>query len=146
MDKIKTRLEGGLKPSSRKRLEVGAVIYFTALLTFGTPLEGMQNQPIETAKADVIKVDYKDYARLVAKNQYGWDTQQFDCVDYLWNKESHWNPLADNPRSSAFGIAQMLNEDSRNGYEQISNGLRYIEHRYENPCNALAFWKKKWWY
>jgi hypothetical protein len=54
----------------------------------------------------------------------------------LWGKESAWNPKADNPNSTAFGIAQMLGEDSTNPYVQISNGLRYIEHRYSNPCAA----------
>jgi hypothetical protein len=29
---------------------------------------------------------------------------------------------------------------------QISNGLRYIEHRYKNPCNAWEFWKRNYWY
>ena len=54
--------------------------------------------------------------------------------------------LADNPNSTAYGIAQMLNEDSSDPAEQISNGLRYIKHRYDTPCEAWKFWRSHYWY
>ena len=128
------------------RVRLLAVSYFTALITLVAPLTPVRNPPLEPAQAQVIEMDYKAYASAMGKEEYNWGTKQFECLDYIWTKESHWNPLADNPHSSAYGIAQMLGEDSRNGYEQVRNGLRYVEHRYGNPCNAKAFWEKKKWY
>jgi hypothetical protein len=53
---------------------------------------------------------------------------------------------SDNPRSSAFGIAQRLRETDRRPEIQILHGLRYIEHRYGSPCAARAFFSKHRWY
>ena len=88
------------------------------------------------------------YAKSLMAAQYEqWDTKsEFRALAKLWGKESAWNPEADNPTSTAFGIAQMLNEKSEDPITQIRNGLRYIEHRYENPCNAWEFWKRNYWY
>jgi hypothetical protein len=76
----------------------------------------------------------------------GYHSQDWNCLHKLWTKESNWNHKADNPTSSAFGIAQKLKEKSKDYVTQINNGLRYIEHRYGNPCNAWEFWTKKKWY
>lgn len=77
---------------------------------------------------------------------YDWLPNDLVCLIKLWDKESHWNHLADNPTSSAYGIAQMLGEESKDPKRQIRNGLRYIEHRYENPCNAWDFWLQNNYY
>ena len=87
----------------------------------------------------------KQYAKHAIK-AYKWDNRQFACLAKLWGKESAWNHLADNPVSTAFGIAQMLREKSRNPMVQIDNGLRYIKHRYERPCNAWRHWQRANWY
>lgn len=87
----------------------------------------------------------KGYARIAVK-EYGWSNRDYGCLTRLWGKESAWNHKADNPTSSAFGIAQMLNEKSKNPMKQINNGLRYIEHRYGNPCTAWKFWQSRYWY
>ena len=128
------------------RIRIFTIVYFTALVTLVAPLTPLKNPPMEQAEAQIIDMDYKAYASAMGLEEYGWGTKQFACLDFIWTRESHWNPLSDNPHSSAFGIAQMLKEDSRNGYEQVRNGLRYIEHRYGNPCNAKVFWEKKYWY
>lgn len=93
-------------------------------------------------------------AKKYAKQQLsfrGYRSSDWICLNNLWTKESHWNHKAKNKHSSAFGIAQKLNEKSKDFVTQINNGLRYIEHRYGNPCNAWAFWqrqakKKSGWY
>jgi outer membrane protein TolC len=88
-------------------------------------------------------------AKQYAKQQLhfrGYLRDNWTCLESLWTKESHWNHKADNKQSTAYGIAQRLGEKSTNYVTQIDNGLRYIEHRYGNPCNAWAFWKKKNWY
>ena len=74
------------------------------------------------------------------------DKSQYECLLQLWERESNWNHLADNPTSSAFGIAQKLKEKSTNPKTQIDNGLEYIMKRYTSPCKAWEFWQVKRWY
>lgn len=128
----------------RVRFTVGA--YFALLMTLVAPISPVHAPMLSVTLAEADDIDYKGYARNAAYLQYGWDKKEFQCINSIWTKESNWRPEADNPTSSAFGIAQMLKEDSRNGYEQISNGLRYIEHRYKTPCEAWEFWKRNKWY
>lgn len=65
----------------------------------------------------------------------------------LWNKESRWDYTANNPRSTAFGIPQLLDMSEKTPMpRQIELGLKYIEHRYETPSNALAFHNRHGWY
>ena len=65
----------------------------------------------------------------------------------LWMKESRWDYTANNPKSSAFGIAQMLHlpEDTPM-VKQVELGLKYIQHRYGTPTRALAFHNHHGWY
>ena len=76
--------------------------------------------------------EYKAFASLLIANKV-----QMKCLDRLWTKESHWNPKANNPHSTAYGIPQILKMTERNPYRQIVIGVRYIEHRYKTPCQAL---------
>ena len=90
-----------------------------------------------------------EQSKLYAQQQIeilGLDNSQYECLLQLWQRESNWNHLADNPKSSAFGIAQKLKETSRNPRTQIDNGLEYIMKRYTSPCKAWEFWKVKRWY
>jgi hypothetical protein len=85
---------------------------------------------------------YKQYAFIELN-----DLDQYYCLEELWFKESRWNPKADNPRSTAYGIPQLLNLKEQNPFRQIDIGLRYIEHRYSGcACKALAHHKIKGWY
>jgi hypothetical protein len=70
------------------------------------------------------------------------DDKAYRCLVKLWTLESHWNPKAANPKSSAYGIPQLLKMKERNPYKQIDLGLKYITHRYVNPCLALAHHKR----
>jgi hypothetical protein len=78
--------------------------------------------------------------------EYDWLPADLECLIKLWNKESHWNPKADNPHSSAFGIAQLLGETSKDPARQIRQGLKYIAHRHDTPCNAWEFWQRNNYY
>ena len=71
---------------------------------------------------------------------------EFYCLDELWHKESRWNYKAKNPKSSAFGIPQILGLKTKDPIKQIDRGLAYIKHRYLTACNALAFHNRKGWY
>jgi hypothetical protein len=67
------------------------------------------------------------------------DAKQYRCVELLWNRESRWDPRADNPKSSAFGIPQLLRMKLLDPYRQIDMGLKYIRHRHQTPCKAWAY-------
>jgi hypothetical protein len=74
------------------------------------------------------------------------DDKQYRCLVTLWRKESNWNPLADNPKSSAFGIPQLLKMTETNPFKQIDLGLKYIHHHrvYKGDiCKALETHKKR---
>ena len=81
---------------------------------------------------------YKLYAHMKLGND-----EQYRCLVTLWDSESRWNPKANNPKSSAYGIPQLLNMKSTNPYVQIDKGLLYIAKRYALPCKALDMHKKR---
>jgi hypothetical protein len=86
--------------------------------------------------------------RVIARallSTFGWGDDQFGCLDSLWTRESNWNPHADNPNSSAYGIPQALPGSkmssagadwATNPVTQIKWGLGYIADRYGSPCSA----------
>jgi hypothetical protein len=97
---------------------------------------------ITPAKAYDPNVEsYKLYAHMKLL-----DDKAYRCLVKLWTLESHWNPKAANPKSSAYGIPQLLKMKERNPYKQIDLGLKYITHRYVNPCLALAHHKRVGYY
>ena len=91
----------------------------------------------------------KYYAKALMSAQYEqWDTKsEFRALSKLWGKESAWDHTADNPKSSAYGIPQLLKlKPETPAPEQIARGLAYIEHRYGKPSVAWAHWRKHGWY
>jgi len=83
---------------------------------------------------------YKLYSHMKLGND-----KQYRCLVTLWTLESRWNPKADNPKSSAYGIPQLLNMTETNPYKQIDLGLKYITHHklYKgDTCKALDRYKK----
>lgn len=90
----------------------------------------------------------KYYAKALISAQYEtWGASEFRALKKLWGKESAWDHTADNPKSSAFGIPQMLGlAPDTPPAEQIARGLVYIEHRYGKPSVAWAHWRKHGWY
>lgn len=112
--------------------------------------DNVNREPMSLSVAELAKLkawdDPKGYAHYLLMNKYDWNENEFDCLVKLWTKESNWRHEADNPNSSAYGIAQMLKEEAKHPAEQISNGLRYIKHRYGTPCNAWKFWRSHYWY
>ena len=73
------------------------------------------------------------------------DDKQYRCLVTLWHKESRWSATADNPKSSAYGIPQLLKMTEKDPYKQILLGLKYIKHRHKTPCLALEHHKKGWY-
>lgn len=76
---------------------------------------------------------------------YGWGETEMQCLDLLWEKESNWNPLAENPESGAYGIPQSWPAEKlatagadwrTNPITQMTWGMDYIKAVYGNPCVA----------
>lgn len=83
------------------------------------------------------KENYKLYAHIKLTN-----SKEYRCLELLWNRESKWDPRADNPKSSAYGIPQLLKMKELDPYKQIDLGLKYIVHRHYTPCKAWAYYLK----
>ena len=110
------------------------VIQSISWLMFTTNAYANTNNEIEKEK-------YKLYSHIKLTNH-----RQYLCLEQLWYLESKWNYRADNKRSSAYGIPQLLKLKTNDPYKQIDAGLKYIAHRYNKPCKALAFHKKHGYY
>lgn len=101
--------------------------------------------PLEQMSGGDTGGSAKEYAASVLN-----DDDQFTCLDLLWTNESNWNPRADNPTSSAYGIPQALPGEKMasagadwrtNPITQVKWGLSYIADRYKTPCKAWSFWQ-----
>jgi hypothetical protein len=83
----------------------------------------------------------------------GWGDQWSD-LDWLVTKESGWNPNAQNPTSTAYGLFQFLNgtwgsvgaSKTSDPLKQIQAGLKYIQQRYGDVRGARRFWERNNWY
>lgn len=92
-------------------------------------------------------------AKLLAA-PYGWSTgANWNDLVALWNRESGWNAKAQNPSSTAYGIAQFLDSTwapygakTSSATLQIKYGLEYIKSRYGSPVNAWAHENSAGWY
>ncbi|QAY59755.1 lytic transglycosylase domain-containing protein [Microbacterium protaetiae] len=91
------------------------------------------------------------YARSAMASKYGWGSDQFSCLNSLWNRESGWRVNAANP-SGAYGIPQALPGSKMGaGWQssatvQINWGLSYIKSRYGTPCGAWSHSQSTGWY
>lgn len=99
--------------------------------------------------------DPKTMARQIAKNKFGWGSQEFACYNNIIMRESMWDPKATNPSSRAYGIPQALpaskmgtiaSDWKTNPATQIRWGLKYVEDRYGSPCQAWSFKSANGWY
>ena len=100
---------------------------------------------ISLLKDDSVAANKTNYYRQYAFIQLN-NLDQFYCLDELNFKESRWNPKAKN--GSHHGIPQGRSKwlATVDGFKQIDWQLKYIQKRYDNPCNALAHHKIKGWY
>lgn len=93
-----------------------------------------------------------EYAKVLSNEMFG--EEQWKYLNSVVNMESGWNPYAQNPHSTAYGIFQFL-DGTWNSYGcsktsdyklQVDCGLRYIQMRYVNPYGALIFHQSHGWY
>jgi hypothetical protein len=75
----------------------------------------------------------------------GWTGEEWNCLDELWTRESHWRVHISNDSSGAYGIPQALPPDKMatagsrwrdSATTQIVWGLSYIAAKYGAPCDA----------
>lgn len=103
----------------------------------------------ETAPTSAPKGAIQEYAKTLL-DKYGWG-DQWDAFNRLVTAESGWNPNAQNPTSTAYGIGQFLNSTwAGTGFQkssdyriQLQAMLQYIKNRpaYGSPAAAWNFWQ-----
>ena len=140
----------------KTRIIILALLFIFAW-TFPLTHNVQVNVNISRPKPEVVKVQTqatwvqkqanKALAMSYAKAGWGWDSAQRRCVYLLFMAESKFDHLAKNKQgSSAYGIAQMLKETSKNPQIQILHAYRYIVHRYSTPCSAWHHHQRRNWY
>ena len=82
--------------------------------------------------------------------------RQANCLLWIFDKESHLNPNAKNPTSSAKGIGQLLDSTYKNiglkhsadPIAQVVAAIAYVSRHYgsDGACAAKAFWLKNSYY
>lgn len=97
----------------------------------------------------------KEIVRAVVDEMFGWGAgAQWSALDWLVQKESSWNPRAQNPVSTAYGLFQFLNstwggvgatKTSDPRLQAIAGG-KYIKQRYGSPIAAQSFHMRNNWY
>ena len=130
---------GSYKPYQRYTLNYPE--YFWSEENFKRNVEAfMKYSDEEKKKANKIM------AMRYAQVGWGWDKKERACVYKIFMKESRFDHLAKNQQgSSAYGIAQMLGEKSKDPAVQILRAYRYIEHRYGTPCKAWLHHSRGWY-
>jgi hypothetical protein len=91
-------------------------------------------------------------ARQYVKNVIG--IKQYNCIDYVWTRESKWNPLAGKV-TGAYGIPQAFPGSKMATFganwrtsplTQVKWGIWYVNTRYGSACAAYQFWIGHGWY
>jgi hypothetical protein len=102
----------------------------------------------ENPKSDLAIAAYQEYLKDMVP-----DREEL-CYFNIIDKESKWNPLAQNPKSTAFGIGQFLNSTwelvdhskTKNPYIQIDAMVQYVKVVYGDGCKAWDFRYRNGWY
>ena len=88
----------------------------------------------------------KRYTRQKLK-EAGFGLEDWKALNSLIIKESQWNYEAQNPKSSAYGLFQILNMPPGTSIEkQVEKGIGYITKRYGTPVEAYKHHSEKGWY
>ena len=94
-----------------------------------------------------VAVDKTNHYRQWAFIQLN-NLEEFYCLDYLYYRESRWNPKAVSPSGNHFGIPQGKSKwlATVDGYKQVEWGIKYNNNRYGSMCKALEHYKIKGWH
>ncbi len=136
---IRSRQVFALKAKTRARKAQLARCWLVGIAMFV-----LQTFGLETAQSQELKVNT---LKQITFHKMNYNFEQFYCLDEIIYKESRWNYKAKNPRSTAYGLFQVLKSKEKDPIKQIDQGLKYINHRYNGcACTALAHHKRKGWY
>jgi hypothetical protein len=96
-------------------------------------------------KTNSVAADNTNHYRQWAFIQLN-NLDEFYCLDYLYYRESRWNPKARN--GSHYGIPQGRSKYLQrvDGYKQVEWGIKYNLNRYGSMCKALDHYKIKGWH
>lgn len=150
------RVSGMKNIAAYDRLMTGAHPYALRAHGNGFLPQAITSMLLRQMGSGSIDVDYgerssssgiKAMVRAMAATR-GWTGGQWSDLDQLVQHESGWNPKAQNPSSTAYGLFQFLNSTWRGvGGTKTSDprlqaqyGLKYIAQRYGNPSKAWDFW------
>lgn len=87
--------------------------------------------------------------------RYGWGSgAEWSALSKIISSESGWNPNAQNPTSTAYGLFQFLDSTwagkpfakTSDPYKQAVDGMIYIKQRYHDPIGAWNFHTAHGWY
>jgi hypothetical protein len=89
----------------------------------------------------------RSFVRVKVKG-FGWSEDEWVCLDELIFRESRWDMSASNPKSSAYGLFQVLKTPKDLTLkQQVNRGLKYLEARHSgSACQALKHHDSKGWY
>lgn len=83
-----------------------------------------------------------------------WGEESWNSFNNIITRESSWDCTNQNPKSSAFGLGQLLSSTRKylgltkteDCQKQVDEAVIYILDRYKNPDVAWTFWKKNLYY
>jgi hypothetical protein len=91
-------------------------------------------------------VTVRQYVKARA-SRAGWTLREWRALAELIRRESGWDPVADNPDSTAYGLFQILRMPEGAPLRvQVERGIRYIKSRYVSPSAALAHHDRFGWF
>ena len=153
----KTEADG--TTSVRYRAKLGTISTKEEIAAIAADTKNADAAAAAAAAAGAVPTNYSgEDPRSLAKPlvaAQGWGDSEYQCLVLLWNRESQWNPYAENVSSGAYGIPQSLpgskmasaGADWRtNPITQINWGIGYIKGRYGTPCSAWAHSNAVGWY
>jgi len=158
IDRVST-LSASDAPLSANASRFSGLLASSLLLVIGVSLclmvLSLNPKTIDSSIAVSFKpnVSVKEYAAQKIQSK-----DQWVCLSRLYGKESAWNHRAIgnlNGTAPVYGIPQLKNPLmlTKNAYEQVDYGLKYIAHRYKfdkygnvNACKALQHFKNKGWH
>ena len=118
----------------------------TSVRAWGTVVLMLAINLISVQSAGALQKESLLQWKIYALEKLGnWD--EFSCLNYLYVKESNWNPKAKN--GSHYGIPQGRSKylSTVGAYKQIDWGIKYIDNRYNgDACLAMKHFNTKGWH
>ena len=142
---------GGMAIDMAKSTVSGVKDWAKSKLQEMNPLKGLfggGDVDLSGISGDLVKSVEEVFAR------HGFTGQQWEDAKWIINNESSWNPNAQNPTSTAYGLFQFLDSTwatvgatkTSDPVAQADAGAKYMKQRYGTPTEARRFWEANNWY